>query len=64
MEEGPSANQVAVVELGGEDLCVGAQQGAVTSSLTLNPSAEDVTATQQTQEEVSLQQSAVIKYRK
>lgn len=46
MEESPSADQVAVVEghIGGEDLCVGAQQGALPPSLTLDPSTEDVAA--------------------
>lgn len=44
VEEGASADQVAVVEvdLGGEDLCVGAQQGAVPPTLTLDPTAVNV----------------------
>lgn len=44
VEEGPSADQVAVVEAhrGGQDLCVGAQQGALPPPLTLDPPAVNV----------------------
>ncbi len=53
MEEGSSADQVAVVEmdLGGKDLCIGAQQGALPPSLTLDPATVNITATQHTQQE-------------
>lgn len=46
MEEGSAADEVAEVEAdgGGEDLCVGAQQGALTTPLTLDPPTVDVTA--------------------
>lgn len=39
VEEGSSADQVAVVEAdrGGQDLCIGAQQGALPPPLTLDP---------------------------
>lgn len=54
MEEGSSADQVAVVEAdrGSEDLCVGTQQGALPPALTLDPAAVNVTETQQEQQEV------------
>lgn len=44
MEEGASADQVAVVKVdpGGEDLRIGAQQGAVPPTLTLDPAAVNV----------------------
>lgn len=47
VEEGSSADQVAVVEAdgGGEDLGVGAQQGALPPTLTLDPAAVNVPTT-------------------
>lgn len=47
VEEGSPADQVAVVEAhgGGEDLCVGAQQGALPPTPTLDTAAVRVTAT-------------------
>lgn len=49
MEEGSSADQAGVVEGGGEDLCIGAQQGALPSSLTLDPPTANVPKTQPTE---------------
>lgn len=55
VEVGSSADQVAVIEGGGEDFCVGAQQGALPPSLTLNPATVNVPAKQQKQEVMFLQ---------
>lgn len=50
MEEGSSAHLVVVVEgyIGGEDLSVGPQQGALSTALTLEPAAVHVAAGAQT----------------
>jgi len=54
VEEGPPADQVAVVEAdgGGEDLRVAAQQGALPPPLTLDPSTVHVSATNMTGSDV------------
>lgn len=46
VKEGPAAGEVTVVQphFGGEDLCVGAQQGAIITTLTLDPSTKNVSA--------------------
>lgn len=50
VEKGSSAHQVAEVEVNFcGNLCVGAQQGALPPSLTLDPAAKNITAAQQTQ---------------
>lgn len=45
VEEGPSADQVAVVEADREDLSDAAQQGALCPALTLDPTTENVPET-------------------
>lgn len=44
VKEGPAAGEVTVVQayFSGEDLCIGAQQGAITPTLTLDPPAKHV----------------------
>lgn len=49
VEEGPSADQAGVVEGGGEDLGITAQQGALLSSPTLDPPAVNIPVGQQTE---------------
>lgn len=49
VEEGSSADQAGVVEGGGEDLCVAAQQGALSPAPTLDPPTVNVPVRQQTE---------------
>lgn len=46
MEEGSPTDQVTVIEVdgSGEDFCAGAQQGALSATLTLDPSTANITA--------------------
>lgn len=61
MEEGSSADQVAVVEAhgGGEDLSVAAQQGALPAALTLDPAAVDISTVAERRAESSRTEEAV-----